>query len=105
MGDPDPGHQPGGAHAARPDADLDGVRPGLDQVTGTIAGRHVAGDHVGIGAEFTFEVTDRFERMVGVTVGDVEHQGVTALGHQRLAPLDEVFVGPYRSADQQPLRP
>ena len=39
----DAGHHARGADRARPDADLDGVRAGIDQGLGASARRHIAG--------------------------------------------------------------
>src|SRR5699024_6049265 len=80
LGAAHPGHHPGGAHGARPDADLDDVGSGLDQLARALGGDDVARrePHVRAlaGSEHPARGAQRLDHPVLVAVGGVEHDDV-----------------------------
>ena len=70
------GHHPGGADRARPDADLDAVRPGVDQGLRTRPGGHVAADHLGVGVGL--DLRDHVQHGLRVAVRGVHDEEVHA---------------------------
>ena len=87
----DAGHDPGGADRARPDADLDRVRPGVDQRLRALAGRHVAGDDrdlVGRALDAPHLLDDR----LGMAVGGVDDEAVDPGRHQHLGALETLVA-------------
>ena len=97
----DAGHHPGGAHGARPDADLDDVRAGLDQLAGALGRDDVAGDD-GHGRRERAHRGQRLDHPLLVAVRGVEDEhvdaGVEQLGGARLG----VAVDAHRRGDAQP---
>ncbi|CAH0274054.1 hypothetical protein SRABI26_03747 [Arthrobacter sp. Bi26] len=76
------GHHARCAHGARTYADLDDVRPGLDELTGGLAGDDVAGDHRHAGVE-SLHGSQGVEHFLLVPVRGIEDQHVHA-GRQQL---------------------
>ncbi len=75
LGHADTRDHPGGADGTRPDADLDAVRPGIDQCLGAFAGGDVAGHHLDVIAEF-LDALHRLRHALGMAVGGVDHDHV-----------------------------
>ena len=91
------GHHTGGADGARAHPDLDGIRAGVDQCLGALAGGGLAADdvHVGRGG-IGLEPGDHFQHALAVAVGGVHHQCVHAgvdQGHGALVSLAEEAHG------------
>ena len=78
------GHDAGGADGAGPDADLDGVGSGLDEVLGGGGGGDVAGHELEVGVGL-LDVGDHVEHAARVAVGGVHdddvHLGLDQGGH------------------------
>ena len=77
LGHADARHETSRAHPAGSDANLDRIGAGLAQVLSAGSGRDVARDHVGVGHGL-FDASQRVDGVLGMAVGDVEHQSVTA---------------------------
>ena len=80
----DPGHHPGGAHRAGPDADLDDVRARRGQVAHAFRGDDVARGHRHVRARHRADGGQRVEHLVLVAVRGVDDQHVHARVEQRL---------------------
>ena len=96
----DPGHHPGRAHRPRPDADLDDVGAGLDEVAHADSGDDVA--RADRHAEP--EVADRpqgLEHLVLVAVGGVDDEEVDAPRDELLGPAGDIAVDADRGGDAQ----
>ena len=94
----DAGDDPRRADRPGPDADLDRVRPGIDQGLRPFRRGHVAGDHVDL------EPLLQFRRTVSITlrrmaVSRIDHQHIHARPDQRFGPL--VVVDADRRPDAQ----
>ncbi len=86
----DAGDDAGGADAARADADLDGVRPGVDQRAGAFGGGDVASDDLhGIGQ--ALDAGNAGQHAGRMPVGSVDADDVGFRGDQRLGP-GEAFL-------------
>ena len=92
MRHPHPRNDAGGADATGSDADLHRVCPGPHQILGTQTSGHIAGDEISAG-ELAFQRHTRVDGMVGVTMGDVEHQHVNPRFHHGPGPDERIPVG------------
>ena len=92
-------HHPGGADRSRPDADLDAVRPRVDQGLRATAGGHVAADHLGVGIRL--DLRDHVQHGLGVPVRGIHDQEVHSGLGQRLGATLGVLPDPDRRPDHQ----
>ena len=97
----DPGHDPGGADGAGPDADLDRIGAGIDQRLGTVGRGHVAGDDLGIIAQ-PLGLLDPLQHALGMAMRRVDHQHVDAGIEQSLGPRQPLVAGAGGGCDAQP---
>ena len=79
-------HHAGGADGARPDADLDGVRSGVDQRLGAAFRGDIAGNDLNPVGQL-LHAFHGLQDSVGMTVRGVDHHGVHARIHQGLRAL------------------
>ena len=79
--------------APGPDADLDDVRPGLDELTGGLAGDHIAGHHRHSGVE-ALHGGQGVEHLLLVAVRGIKDQHVHAGSQQLGRPPGDVAVDP-----------
>ena len=100
LGAADTGHHAGRAHRPRPDADLDDVGAGFDQLACAVGGDDVAGDDRAIGTRRPHLLDDVEHRRL-VSVSGVDHQHVGADPGQLGRASDRVGVDPDRDRDQQ----
>ena len=101
-GTPTPGDDAGRADRARPDADLDGVHPGVDQRLRALAGRDVAADDVDVvERRVGLEPADDVDDAGRLAVGGVDDEHVDAGVAQRLGALPRVAEEADRRADAQ----
>ena len=91
----------GRTDGSRPHADLDRIGTRRDQILGAGRGGDIARDDVDI-AHPLAHLADRGERLLHVTVRDVEDQGVRTGVHQRFCALQIVAAHADRSGHHQP---
>ncbi len=100
---PDGGHHAGRAHRARPDADLEDVGPGRDQIARALGGDDVAGDD----REAEVEAAHGFEggeHPLLVAVGGVDDEHVDTGGGELLRLAGDVAVDAERRGHAEPPR-
>src|SRR5947209_5430667 len=85
-------HDPGRARRARPDPDLYGVSPGVDEVTCSLSRCHVARDELNAGKRILHAPRGE-QRMLGMPVGNVDDQHVDLRIDQRLRTLHVIADG------------
>ena len=77
--------------APGPDADLDDVGAGVDELAGAVGGHHVAGDEGRVGASGPDRLDD-VEHLRLVPVGGVDHEDIGAHAHQLGGTTDRIGV-------------
>ena len=98
----DAGDDAGGADRARPDADLDGVDPGVDERLGAGAGGDVAADDLHVpGGGVLLDPLDHLEQQAGVAVGGVDDEHVDPGVDQRGGALPGLAEVADRGADEE----
>ena len=88
------------ADPGRADPDLDGVRTGVDQRLGRLAGGDVAGDELELALE-TADAADHLDHAARVAVRGVDDEHVCARRDQSLRALEGVGPDPDGGADAQ----
>jgi hypothetical protein len=89
------------ADRARPDADLDRVRTGIDQRLGAFFGRNVARDDLAVVAQL-LDRTDRAKHALAVAMRGVDHDHVTARLQQRFGTANTILTDTGGGGDAQP---
>src|SRR5262249_6531745 len=87
----DPGDNAGGADRARPNADLDRIRAGVDQRAGALAGSDVPGDDLHVVGEL-LDAGNGLEDPGGVAVSSVDDHEVATGLDQTLGPLQSLIT-------------
>ena len=96
----DAGDDAGGADRARPDADLDRVRAGVDQRLRALARRHVAGDDRDLVGR-PLDAPHLLQDLLGMAVRGVDDEAVDAGRHQELGALEPLVADRGRGGDAQ----
>ena len=100
--DADAGHDAGGADRARPDADLDGVGPGVDEGLGAGAGGDVAADDLHVpGGGVLLDPLDHLEQEAGVAVRGVDDEHVDPGLDERRGALPRLAEVADRGTDEE----
>src|SRR5690606_4565095 len=98
--DADPGDHTRRADRARPDADLDRVRSGVDQRLGGRAGGHITGHYVDV--PVGLDLGNCLAYGPGMAVRRVDHDSVDASVDQRLSARQTFLPDADRRGDAQP---
>ena len=88
------------ADRARPDADLDRVRAGVDQRLRALARRDIAGDDRDLVGR-ALDAPDLLEHLLGMAVRGVDDEAVDAGRHQQLGALETLVADRRRRGDAQ----
>src|SRR3954465_2931374 len=103
LGNADAGHGPGGADGARPDTDLDRIRPGVDQGLRAGPGGDVAADDLDapLTAEVGLHAGDHLQDGALVPVRGVDHEHVHPGVHEQTGALVGVVPDPEGGAHDE----
>ena len=96
----DAGYNARGADRARPDADLDRIHAGIHQRLGAVRGGDIAGQHLGLIAQF-LDRADGVEHAFAVAVRGIDNDHIDTSRQQRLGTRQAIVTDTRRGGNAQ----